>query len=186
MSDEDETVGYGKPPQSTRFKKGVSGNPSGRKPGRHREVPYEAILGQKLTIVKNGVEIKMTAEEAFLRKILNDATKGKMSSATLVMKVLEQETLRQHREEEQLPPERINIGPMPKGSVAHHLEALRIVKKFDRFRETAYFRIEPSAVQDALDRFGDKRLTADEQRVVLDATRSPNKVKWPDWWEVHP
>ena len=186
MSDEDETVGYGKPPKSTRFEKGVSGNPGGRKPGRHREAPYEAILGQMVSISENGVEIRMTAEEAFLRKMLNDAAKGKMSSATLVMKVLEQETHRQHREEEQRPPAHFELHPIPRGSVAHHLKDLRIVKKFDRFRETAYFRLEPFAVQDALNRFGYKRLTAEEQRVVLDATRTPHKVRWPDWWEVLP
>jgi hypothetical protein len=137
-----------------------------------------------VSISENGDAIRMTAEEAFLRKLLNDGTKGKMSSATLVMKALEKEALQQQRKKEQRPPAHFELHPIPRGSVAHLMVDLRIVKKFDRFRETAYFRIEPSAVQDALDRFGDKRLTADEQRVVLDATHTPNKVKWPDWWEV--
>ena len=37
-------------------------------------------------------------------------------------------------------------------------------------------------VEAALERLGDRRLSDDEQREVWDATRTPRKVKWPDWW----
>ena len=32
----------------------------------------------------------------------------------------------------------------------------------------------------------DRRLTKAEQQIILDATRTPHKVRWPDWWEVKP
>jgi hypothetical protein len=30
------------------------------------------------------------------------------------------------------------------------------------------------------------RLTPKEQEIVLKATRTPTKVRWPDWWVVMP
>ena len=42
------------------------GNSAGRPRGRHREAPYEAVLGQMVTIREGGVERRVTADEAFL------------------------------------------------------------------------------------------------------------------------
>ena len=64
MSTGDET-GYGKPPRNTRFRKGRSGNPKGRPPGRKKKPPYEAVLGQMVTVREGGIERRVTAAEAF-------------------------------------------------------------------------------------------------------------------------
>ena len=64
--DENDRSGYRRPPKATRFTKGRSGNPAGRPPGRHREAPYEAVLGQMVTIREGGVERRVTGAEAFL------------------------------------------------------------------------------------------------------------------------
>ena len=44
-NDDGESGGYGKPPRDTQFKKGVSGNPSGRPKG---QATLPAILRKKL------------------------------------------------------------------------------------------------------------------------------------------
>ncbi|MND08634.1 hypothetical protein D3C83_313940 [compost metagenome] len=42
----------------------------------------------------------------------------------------------------------------------------------------------PWLVERALERLGDRRLSREEQETVMKATRTPKKIKWPDWWEV--
>jgi hypothetical protein len=68
--DEDGGGGYGRPPKATRFTKGQRSNPVGRPRGRRREAPYEAVLGQMVTIREGGVERRVTAEEAFLLQLV--------------------------------------------------------------------------------------------------------------------
>jgi hypothetical protein len=72
------------------------------------------------------------------------------------------------------------------GSVGPAVERLRIATKLDRYRETARILLEPWIVEAALACFGEKQLSAEEQEIVLKATRTPTKVRWPDWWVVKP
>jgi hypothetical protein len=44
--------------------------------------------------------------------------------------------------------------------------------------------LEPWLVEAALARLGERRLTPEEQETVVQATRTPHKVKWPQWWEI--
>jgi hypothetical protein len=53
-------------------------------------------------------------------------------------------------------------------------------------RPDQYVRLEPWIVEAALARLAEKQLTPEEQEVVLKATRTPAKVRWPDWWAVMP
>jgi hypothetical protein len=61
---------------------------------------------------------------------------------------------------------------------------LRMAVKLSRFQPHVQIKIEPWLVQRALDRLGDRRLNAKQQATVVAATRTPGKVRWPDWWET--
>jgi hypothetical protein len=70
-------VGYGRPPQETQFKKGKSGNPSGRPRGKHRFAEtLERILSEKVMVKRNKRRQMVTKSEALCRKLVDRALAG--------------------------------------------------------------------------------------------------------------
>ena len=60
-----------------------------------------------------------------------------------------------------------------------------MARKLDRLRETARIMLEPWLVEAALARLG-RTLSLGEQRTIVQATRTPHKVRWPEWWSERP
>ena len=77
------------------------------------------------------------------------------------------------------------VGLVDVGSVTYELESLRMAKKLDAYRKTARMALEPWLVEAALARL-DRILSPADQRIIVKATRTPHKVRWPDWWSEHP
>jgi hypothetical protein len=174
---EDGSVGYRCPPRNTRFTKGRSGNPAGRPRGRHREAPYEAVLGQLVTIREGGTTRSVTAAEAFLLQLTKSGLEGDGAAARASLALIEQARER-HSSDRPKITRWVLVGF---GNVAVVLELLRMAKKLDPDRETARMALEPWLVQAALARIWQPLSPAD-QRTVVDATRTPHKVRWPEWW----
>jgi hypothetical protein len=73
----DYEVGYGKPPKHSRFKKGQSGNPKGRPEGtRNFKSDVLAMLRSRITINKDGKPRKVTAQQAYVMRLMEKALKG--------------------------------------------------------------------------------------------------------------
>lgn len=186
--DEDEAqynVGRGNPPLHTRFRKGISGNRRGRPKGSRKQIPYDSVLSRKVSLHDAGGERQVEAAEAFLLYLRKRWADGDPTARRLLTKAIEaSKQLRSHIHESQI--DRIIIKPVAPGSPNGAFLALKMGVKHDAFRTTARILIEPWLVQASLDRLGDRRLTHNEQETVVKATRTPSKVKWPDWWEVKP
>jgi hypothetical protein len=180
---EEGDVGYRKPPRAMRFTKGQSGNPAGRPRRHHRQAPYEAILGQTVKIRESGAERHVMAAEAFLFQLTKRALEGDDAAARASLAVIEEA-----RESQGAGQSRISaivhviVAP---GSVTYALEPLRMARKLDPYRETARMVLEPWLVEAALARLS-RPLSPTDQRIVVKATRTPHKVRWPKWWTENP
>ena len=80
-------VGFGKPPERTRFKRGRSGNPKGRprkKPDLHSELTK--VLREKVTV--EGKQEKVTVQYALLLRLRDQALRGELWAQKLIQKVV--------------------------------------------------------------------------------------------------
>lgn len=79
------TIGYGKPPLASRFKKGHSGNPKGRpKDAKNRATILKKILEERVVVTDNGRRKRITKQEAVYKQLVNKAASGDARSAQLL------------------------------------------------------------------------------------------------------
>jgi hypothetical protein len=77
MPHDDETVGYGRPPKQTRFKKGQSGNSRGRPKGALNLATILArTLKEPVVIIEHGRKKTITKFDAAIKQLVNKAAKG--------------------------------------------------------------------------------------------------------------
>jgi hypothetical protein len=89
-----ERVGYGHPPAASRWKKGQSGNPSGRKKGSpNLATDLVAELSEIIQINEGGSPRKITKQRALLKSLAARGIQGDAKAANLIlglmMKLLE-------------------------------------------------------------------------------------------------
>ncbi len=178
------SIGYANPPTASRFKKGKSGNPRGRPKNSRRKIPHDKVLSQMVTVRENGVEKRMSAAEAFLVQLIQQALSGNSLSARLSLDVLARARELKSR---------LNLAPLQfirnyhGPDVSLELEMLGIAKlKFATDQSRVRCELNPWIIEKALDRLEWIGLSDDEQRIVWEAARTPHKVKWPDWFTYRP
>jgi hypothetical protein len=85
-TDSEYEVGYGKPPQDSRFAKGVSGNPNGRPKGKLNIATVLArILEEPVVINENGERKTITKFEAAFKQVANKSISGDLKATKLLI-----------------------------------------------------------------------------------------------------
>jgi hypothetical protein len=136
-----------------------------------------------VTIREDGVERQVTADQAFLLYLTKRGLEGDIAAAGVVMTAIEDaQAVRQ--KQGVFDEMTISVAFIDPGNVNSALKPLRIARKLNRYSEAARMALEPWIVEAALDRLGSRRLSVEEQEIVVRATRTPWKVRWPAWWSV--
>lgn len=82
-------VGYRKPPVHSRFKKGQSGNPKGRKKKQGPDI-FDLVpqyLNRPITMTMGGEEQRVTALEGMIASLVQKALRGDPKAFSMVMEL---------------------------------------------------------------------------------------------------
>jgi hypothetical protein len=85
----DYEIGHSRPPEHTRFKKGVSGNPAGRPP-RHLSDLVASTLDAPVPVRRGGKPQNMSGFEAGARRLCAQAVKGDLKAALELLRLWEE------------------------------------------------------------------------------------------------
>ena len=183
-NEQNEQVGYGQPPRETRFQKGRSGNPKGRPRNRRRDIPYDSLLGQMVTVREDGRERRVTAAEAFILQLTKKGLEGDSASARASLAAIESARAARSSRGEDMPVIRIRFRSFGLCCAVEDLGMGVLVHPTDK--ERVRMMLKPWIIEAALARLGTRRLSLEEQRMVVASTRTPDRVHWPDWWTTLP
>ena len=82
-------VGYAKPPENRRFRKGASGNPTGRPKGSKSMSSILAKVGrERVKVTINGRTRSITKQEAYVLQLVNKAANGDLKAGRDLMTAL--------------------------------------------------------------------------------------------------
>lgn len=87
--EDDDRVGYRRPPKAHRFQKGRSGNPRGREPGR-RDVKTDVLsaLGQRVAVTENGKRRTVSMQTVIIRRMVADAARGDAKARDQLLRLI--------------------------------------------------------------------------------------------------
>jgi hypothetical protein len=84
--DDEDTVGYGRPPRHTRFKKGQSGNPKGRpKSSLNLATVFHKEMNARVVVTENGIRKSITKMQASMKQLANKSASGDPKAIKLVL-----------------------------------------------------------------------------------------------------
>ena len=175
------------PPVEHRFKPGISPNPKGRPKGskNKRTKMRTPALDEMVRFPVDGAVRRMKLREAIIRLAIKRAW---ALQDPKLMKLLSDSYLKLKEAEAAVDYDDVLRVIMPGPSyriqnVEWMAIRLGLAKLIYRDHPAQRPALKPEAVMQALSGLGDRRLTRDEQKLVVSFTLTPWKVQWPEWWE---
>jgi Family of unknown function (DUF5681) len=95
---EDYEVGYGRPPEASKFRKGHSGRGGGRPKGSRNDSGVEAAFRRKITVTDGGKQRKAEIAEALTLKLLQRAFEGDPKAQADAIKIAIALDTRRHKQ----------------------------------------------------------------------------------------
>jgi hypothetical protein len=168
-----ESVGYRRPPRHSRFRKGQSGNPSGRRKGSGIRSALEKVLDRKVTVTVDGERLKVPLTEALVLQLVQKAAAGDARSIREVLKIADQMAAASpvKPEGKRLVIERRIIDPKDCNPA---LDLLGIVVPVD-----GRYRVAPWAVEAAMAR--KPRLSEADRVLISNSTLKPGEKRREIW-----
>src|SRR5580700_1694686 len=83
------TVGYGKPPESGKFKPGQSGNPNGKSKGQPSLLETVLAESARIVKVKQGEKIvHFTKKQVVVKRVFDLAAQGNLPAARILLETI--------------------------------------------------------------------------------------------------
>jgi len=124
-ADSTKRIGYRNPPEATRFKKGRSGNPNGRRKGSlNVATVFARTLREKVVVNENGQRKTITKFEAAIKQFVNRAASGDLRALQLLVNLSREAETR----EGQSQPNRLALSESDQKVMEGILKRLQAVK----------------------------------------------------------
>lgn len=175
-----------KGPESTRFRKGQSGNPKGRprKERTSRTPAFDIVIDRTLTIMQNGQPREVSVDEALQHKTYLDALAGNRAACRQVLKMIAKREKAIAAKAQPGPLATRIIEPEDPRNADEALLILGVASRDtnwgsspDDQRERLL--LEPWAAEAALARRGTRRLSEQDIKEARRSTRDANSLSWP-------
>jgi len=148
-------VGYCHPPLETRFKKGKSGNPTGRAKGRRNvKSEIEEIVSKKVNIKDGDTRQQVTILGANVLAHATKGAKGDHRSAALILKLAAKMGLLD-QDDDRNAPENVHSGQGPVQTANDSSPSGGLLKNLDLERLSRDEKIELSRLAEVIDLGGD-------------------------------
>lgn len=167
-SDDEEAVGYKRPPRHSQFQKGQSGNPRGRPRGSGVRSALEKLLDRTVTATIDGERRKVPLTEALVLQLAQRALAGDIPASREILRIADQV---QESRPETNAKERLTVLIKrfvdPK-DCNPALEKLGVISGV-----AGAYRIEPWVVEAALAR--SPELTGEDRALIRNSTKRPGE-----------